>query len=179
MGAMEKCLFSNPFLAVIDRDGYTFVHEVRCDGHIVSLLPFRRTRRGREYLARRETCPAHAALNEQPELCSITGGVEPTHTPTETAQIELFEEAGYKVHADELMVLGAVKPSKAMDTVAHLYAVDVTHKVAEPAPGDGTRWEVGASVEWVNEQAALEIGDPLFLAAIAHLRRFRLSRPRN
>lgn len=173
---MEHVVFANRFLAVIDRDGYTYIHEVRCGGQIISILPFRLTTHGRSYLARRETCPAHEALNEQPELCSITGGVDAPHTPADTAQIELLEEAGYSISSDELIPLGWVKPSKAMDTVAHLFAVDVTSKTPNAAVGDGTKWEAGASVEWVSEKLGLDIGDPLFVVALARLKRLRAVR---
>lgn len=167
---MDTELFGNRFLAVIDRDGYTFVREVRCDGHIVSILPFRTWRGKRQYLARRETCPAHALINQQPELCSITGGVDPGRTPIETARSELLEEAGYKVDISELVSLGIVKPSKAMDTVAHLFAINITGMRPEVATGDGTKWEKGASVKWVNEADGLNIADPLFVAALARCR---------
>lgn len=168
---MDRVLFANQFLAVIDRDGYTFAREVRCDGHIVSLLPYRETESGRQFLARREACPAHAALDQQPELCSITGGVDSGDTPVDTARRELLEEAGYSLDASEFVALGTVKPSKAMDTVAHLFAVDVSGRLAAAAAGDGSKWEVGASVEWVSEEQGLEIGDPLFVTTLARLKR--------
>lgn len=166
---MERVLFENQFLALIDRDGYTFVREVRCDGHIVSVLPYRDTRAGRQYLARREICPAHASLSQQPELSSITGGVDSGDSALETARIELLEESGYAVEPSAFLALGVVKPSKALDTVAHLFAVDVGGKPAKAAAGDGSKWESSASVEWVSEAAGLEIEDPLFLAALARL----------
>jgi 8-oxo-dGTP pyrophosphatase MutT (NUDIX family) len=164
----DKTLFRNQHLAVIDRDDYTFVHEVRAYGVIVSLLPFRRKTNGSlEYLARLEICPAHGP---DPELCSITGGLEPNKSVEETACLELFEEAGYHTTVNELINLGQVRPSKSADTVVHLFAVDVTGKTPAPPPGDGSRFEANASVEWVDFQQGLEIADPLFVTAIARLR---------
>lgn len=168
---MDTFLFVSRFLAVVERDGYIFVREVRCGGNIVSVLPFRNTGTGQQYLARRETCPAHASINQQPELCSITGGVDSGTSPLETARLELLEEAGYSVDPGEFVPLGNVKPSKAMDTVAHLFAIDVSDKRPQAAMGDGSKWEVGASVVWVSEGEGLEIGDPLFIAALARLSR--------
>lgn len=39
---MDRVLFQNPYLAVIERQGYTFAREVRCQGVIVAVVPFRR-----------------------------------------------------------------------------------------------------------------------------------------
>lgn len=163
---LDKVLFRHPYLAVIERDGYFFVREVRCNGVIVCLLPFRVTPDQLEFLARVELCPAHG-----PELerCSITGGVAPGQSIKETALQELWEEAGYRVEADALMSLGSLRPSKSADTIVHLFAVEVSGQAQSPPPGDGTRFEATASVEWVNEEQGLAIADPLFVAAMARL----------
>lgn len=161
-------LFRNQHLAVIGRDGYTFSREVRCDGVIVSLLPYRISKDGIEFLARVEVCPAHG-----PELerCSITGGVKPGESIEEAAQQELWEEAGYRVDEDDLISLGQVRPSKSADTVVHLFAVDVTGKPQFTPLGDGTRLEASASVEWVDYAQGIQITDPLFVTAITRLQR--------
>jgi 8-oxo-dGTP pyrophosphatase MutT (NUDIX family) len=166
---LDKVLFHNPYLAVIERDGYIFAREVRCNGVIVCLLPFRITPDYPEFLARLEICPAHG-----PELerCSITGGVESGESIQEAAFQELWEEAGYRVKVDDLISLGLMRPSKSADTVVHLFAVDVTGQSQSPPPGDGTRFEATASVEWVNEEQGLEIADPLFVAAMARLKSY-------
>ncbi len=164
--ALDQTLYQNQCLALIDRDGYTFIHEVRCDGIIISLLPFHQTGGRVKYLARREVCPAHGPEAEQ---CSITGGLIPGQSVEETAVQELWEEAGYRIEAAELIALGQVRPSKSADTTVYLFAVDVTNKAQSPPPGDGSRWEVGASVEWVAYEAGLEIADPLFVTALARL----------
>jgi 8-oxo-dGTP pyrophosphatase MutT (NUDIX family) len=165
---LDKVLFRNQYLAVIDRDGYIFSREVRCDGIIVCLLPFRACNSEFEFLARLEVCPAH-----RPDLdrYSITGGIEPGESIQEAARQELWEEAGYRIDEEDLINLGQVRPSKSADTVVHLFAVDVTEKPQAIAPGDGTRLEANASVEWVDFEHGIEIADPLFVTAITRLQR--------
>lgn len=164
---MDKVLFQNRYLAIIDRDSYTFSREVRCDGIIVSLLPFRITDNQLEYLARLEVCPAHG-----PELaqCSITGGVEAEETIEESALQELWEEAGYQVDPDDLINLGKVRPSKSADTIVYLFAVDVSEHPQSTPQGDGTPLEANASVEWVTYEQGIQIEDPLFVTAVTRLR---------
>ncbi len=163
----DKTLFSNNFLAIIDRDGYTFLREVRCDGTIVAVLPYRRRAEAEwDYLARLEICPAHGA---EMKRCSITGGLEAGKTVAETALLELWEEAGYQAELPELTNLGILRPSKAADTTVHLFAVDVSDKPQATPQGDGSHFEVGASVEWVTYNEGLQISDPLFVTAMARL----------
>ncbi len=165
---MDTELFRNQFLAIIDRDGYTFLREARCDGQIVSLLPFRTNADTEQidFLARLEICPAHGS---ELERCSITGGVEPGQSIEEAALLELWEEAGYRVEVEKLVSLGQVRPSKASDTVVHLFAVDVTGKPQAPPPGDGSRFAANASVEWVDYDQGIQIADPLFVTAMTRL----------
>ena len=169
MSALDNILFQNKFLAIVDRDGYTFLREVRCDGKIVAMLPFRRLVNQIEFLARLEVCPPHGP---ELELCSITGGVDPEETVPEAARQELWEEAGYEASEKELVPLGEVRPSKSSDTIVYLFAVDVTEKEQMTAPGDGTAYEAGASVQWVDFDQGLQITDPLFVTAMARLMRW-------
>jgi 8-oxo-dGTP pyrophosphatase MutT (NUDIX family) len=163
---MDRVLFRNQYLAVIDRDGYTFTREVRCDGVVVAILPFRRSGEELEFLARVEVCPAHGPA---PERCSITGGLEPGQSVVEAAQQEVWEEAGYVVDTYELLSLGQVRPSKSADTCVHLFAVDVTAKPQHAPPGDGSSLEKHASVEWVTYKQGIHIADPLFVTALTRL----------
>ena len=167
---MDRTLFCNQYLAVIDREGYTFTREVRCGGVIVAVVPFRTTDTSMEFLARLEVCPAHGPEQER---CSITGGLEPRQTVTACARQELYEEAGYLVEEHELIHLGQVRPSKSADTLVHLFAVDVTTKSQHIAPGDGSRLEANAAVEWINYDHSLHLGDPLFITAVARLRWYK------
>lgn len=163
---MDQILFQNQFLAIIERDGYTFSREVRCDGVIVSIVPFRVKGNALEFLARLEVCPAHGP---DLQLCSITGGLNPNERAEETAQKELWEETGYQVKLDELIPVGQVRPSKSADTTAHLFAVDLTGKAHATPLGDGSRFEADASVQWVDFLQGLEIKDPLFITAMTRL----------
>jgi 8-oxo-dGTP pyrophosphatase MutT (NUDIX family) len=163
---LDKVLFRNQYLAVIERDGYFFCKEIRCDGIIVSLLPFRFNGDELEYLARLEVCPAH---RPEPEMCGITGGVDPGWTVEEAAQQELWEEAGYQIDRGDLINLGQVRPSKSADTTAHLFAVDVTDHPQSTSPGNGTHLESSASVVWVNYSQGIQVTDPLFVTSIARL----------
>jgi len=159
-------VFETPFISLIDRDGYIFLHESRAAGQIVALLPYRDSGSEREYLARLEVCPAHSP---QLERCCITGGVNPNSTPPAAAVQEMYEEAGYRITQDALIPLGTVRPIKSADTTVHLYAIDVTGMIAVTAPGDGSKFEVGSSTEWVEYAAAVEQKDPLLIAALARL----------
>jgi 8-oxo-dGTP pyrophosphatase MutT (NUDIX family) len=165
---LDKILFQNKYLAVIDRDGYTFSREVRCDGKIVSILPFRNRSDKREYLARLEICPAHGP---ELELCSITGGVDAGESIQQAAKQELLEEAGYETNLDELISLGHVRPTKSADTIVYLFAIDVTEKAQMIASGDGTPLESTASVQWVDYDQGIHIADPLIVIAIVRLNR--------
>lgn len=164
---MDKVLFQNQFLAVIERDGYFFSRETRCDGIIVAILPFRIEGDGKiSFLARFEICPAHG---EDPELCSITGGLIADQSVVGTAQEELWEEAGYRPEVDEFISLGQVKPSKSADTVAHLFAVNVSAKPQSTPMGDSSKFEVNASIRWVDYKQGIKIEDPLFVTSLARL----------
>ncbi len=163
---VDKILFQNKFLALIDREGYTFSREVRCEGVIVSMLPFRQQSNSLEFLARLEICPAHGP---NPERCSITGGVESGQTVEEAALQELWEEAGYRATVDELASLGQARPSKSADTRVYLFAIDVGQKQQAPPQGDGSALEATASVEWVDFKQGLQIEDPLFVTMMARL----------
>jgi 8-oxo-dGTP pyrophosphatase MutT (NUDIX family) len=163
---LANILFKNPFLTVQEREGYIFAHEARTNGRTVSLLPFRDTSNGREYLARIEVCPAHSM---EPGQYSITGGVQKDETILSSAQRELREESGYAMRQDEFIGLGQVFPTKQMDTTVYLFAIDVTGKPQEDALDDSGRREQNSGVEWVDLEAGLKNQDPLFITAIARL----------
>ncbi|MFN8529248.1 MAG: NUDIX domain-containing protein [Anaerolineae bacterium] len=164
----DKVVFETPFVSLVERDGYVFTHEKRSNGLIVSLLPYRDQAGQRTYLARVEVCPAHSP-EPQLERCSITGGVDPGQTVRHMAVVELKEEAGYEILESALIDLGAVRPSKSADTTVYLFAIDVSGEVPGEVTGDGSRYETGAYVEWVNYAEAMQNKDPLFIAAIARL----------
>lgn len=165
---LDNLLFQNAFLAMYEREGYIFLHEVRTNGLNVALLPFRIGQSGYQYLARVEICPAHSMT---PAKYSITGGSKHGESMRECAQRELLEEAGYVANQDELIDLGVVRPSKREDTITHIFGVDVSNKPQKTPTGDGSRWEEDSSVEWVNFEEGLSIQDPLFVTALSRLER--------
>jgi 8-oxo-dGTP pyrophosphatase MutT (NUDIX family) len=127
---------------------YVYSHESRCNGQIVSILPFRVLEDGsKEYLVRQEVTPC---WGWQPVISSVTGGVDPGNTPDETVVHEMIEETGYEVTQDEIIKLGTCFGTKSSDTVYFLYAVDLTGKEKAQEPqGDGSSLEAMASNVWV------------------------------
>jgi len=167
---MDSLLFENEYLALIERDGYFFVREVRCNGVIVGMIPFRMFNGQVQYLARLEITPPH---NDQPELCCITGGLEPEQTLESCAVTELYEESGYRIEKEELLFLGTVRPSKSSDTTVYLFSVDLTRQIQDLPKGDGTRWEQDASVRWLSREEAIQIKDPLHIAGLARVEQIK------
>jgi hypothetical protein len=134
-------------------NGYTYYHEVRCNGAVVSVLPFRYLEDGSiEYLLRQEVTPCWT-MEQVPS--SFTGGVE-TEDPTEDALRELEEEAGFVV--DQLIPLGTCRGPKCADTVYHLFAADVTGLQEGTHEGDGSAFEAAADNVWVKQ---IHAEDPL------------------
>ncbi|PJF40808.1 MAG: hypothetical protein CUN55_12320 [Phototrophicales bacterium] len=173
---MDKIIFNeSPFLHIIEREGYFFLHMARTAGRLVAIVPYRQNAGKYEYLARVEICPAHFPANTtksemQPRLYSITGGVKPDEDFRSTAARELKEESGYEVNAAALIDLGQVYPSKQEDTIAQLYSVDLSSVQQQTIEGDGSVWEQGAGVQWVSFAEGLKICDPLFVTAMVRVR---------
>ena len=156
-------------------DGYTYAHEVRCQGTIVAVLVFRTDDENAPILGRYERNPAHRDM-EAPdfdyealpfELASITGGLEPDQCPVETAVMEVQEEGGYLVDKEKMIDLGIVRPSKGMDTTMYLFAVDVTGMQQGDITGDGSEGEQGAYAEWISVGEAVSCKDPMMATMIA------------
>ena len=98
-----------------------------------------------------------------------TGGLEKGRTILETAQQELWEEAGYKAEQKEFINLGQVRPSKSSDTIVHIFGINVTKKIQSKPKGNGSYYEKNASVEWIDYKSGIQIVDPLFVTAITRL----------
>jgi len=145
-------------------NGYSYLHERRCKGKIIAILPYRQTREGIEFLLRVEVCPAWGFRSVK---CSITGGYE-TFDPRDTAVMELEEEAGYSVDKGRLIELGTCRATKSTDTVYYLYAVDVTDLEQGEAKGDGSRLEAEGSTHWTLEPLN-ETDDPFVFTMWAKL----------
>jgi 8-oxo-dGTP pyrophosphatase MutT (NUDIX family) len=125
---------------------YIYSHENRCDGKIVSVLPYRLVNGHLEYMLRDEFTPCWGTDNNF--VSSITGGVEHAD-PADTALEELEQEAGYSVDKSKLQFLGTCKGTKSCDTDYYLYAVDLTGIDQSIMPeGDGSELEKKAKCFW-------------------------------
>lgn len=167
-GFEDKILFDSKWLQLREVDNYVYSHEIRCNGMIVLILPYRRIGKdGWEFLIREETTPCWSPL---PTLSAMTGGVENPENPVDDAARELFEESGYSVSAEALVFLGKCRASKSSDTYYHLYTVDLAGIEPEEAGGggDGTENDV-APLKWVTDLSNLE--DAQALAAYVKLRK--------
>ncbi len=126
-------------------NGYDYLHEDRCDGKIVVILPFRTEDYKREYLIRDEITPCWGMKSS---ISSITGGVE-HDDPRETAVMEINEEAGYEIKKEDLILLDTSRGTKSSDSVYYIYTVDLTGKEKTgDAKGDGSSLEKLATCFW-------------------------------
>jgi 8-oxo-dGTP pyrophosphatase MutT (NUDIX family) len=175
---MDKILFENKWMQVIDREGWTFYRLPWCpSGYGVAILPFRRVLTDMpmshlnpkfeyEVLGRFEACAAHGG---GPKLTAITGGLDKAgESPIVCAVRELEEEAGIRLHNyDNIIELGEVFDSKCSDHKTILFAVDMAKaKFTEvELSGDGTIYEAGSYAEWVSEEECM-LADELRLAGM-------------
>jgi len=161
---MIRELWSNNWLAVkevVEPDkgvkGYSFLHEKRCGGKIVVLMPYKIDKDNSVwYLLRKEVTPCWGM---DQVVSSITGGVEHDDV-LNTAINELKEEAGYICTPDELIPLGTTYGTKSTDTVYSLFAIDVTSKKQGTATGDGSKLEAMAECGWGRDIDVARSKDP-------------------
>jgi 8-oxo-dGTP pyrophosphatase MutT (NUDIX family) len=154
---------------------YEYLHEARCDGNIVAILPYNVT--GvmglTTYLLRHEFTPCWGdSLN----VSSITGGWEKKRhpTPIDTVIEELREEAGIVLKTERsIRSLGTCRGTKSSDTLYHLFAVDLSLGYEEvEIEGDGGSLEAKAHNVWYhNELEILEYAqDPMVFALYGRLK---------
>jgi hypothetical protein len=126
---------------------YEFLHESRCDGNIVAILP---VHKDNGYLVRHEFTPC---WGEGLNVSSITGGWEKDRhpTPIDTVLEELREEAGIVLN-DETAIksLGTCRGTKSSDTLYHLFIVELEDGNYDEVPieGDGGSLEARAHNQW-------------------------------
>lgn len=149
--------------------GYTICHEVRCQGTIVSFLPFRMpTPNKLDFLLRQEAVPCWEL--DTPILCSFTGGVDKGSNPGDTMLNELKEEAGYIIDTIDdarIHILGQSYSIKCVDTQYFLYAIDVTN-FPEDKMVDlhvESDLEQSSTNTWLSSDDLIDIQDP-FVAQI-------------
>jgi len=170
-----ESLFENKWLSLkqvvkpdIGINGYVFSHTSRCDGKIVSILPFRyiNGKKDVEWLIRKEITPAWGL---QFEYSSITGGVE-NNDPRKTAVHEIAEEAGYEVKEENLISLGESYGSKSSDTVYSLFTVNLSGKEKTlDASGDGSELEKSGTTEWKTTEEVIQYKDPQLYVSLLRL----------
>ena len=154
----DEILYSGKWLSVIERDGwYHFSQEATSKGVVYILLID--DSRSKPILGRYEVCPAHR--NNIPTLTCITGGVHIKREPLDVAIEEIYEEAGYKVFAEQIIDLDKVNLTKSTDTIGHLYAVNVTGLLRVEAPGDGSFGELDSFCDWVSITEAINCNCPV------------------
>lgn len=125
---------------------YDYLHEDRCDGKIIAILPYK-IEGDIEFLLRDEitTCWKFPGSS----VASITGGFEAELGVLKTVKEELAEEAGYEVDEKEFIELGTVHGTKSCDTIYYLYSIDLTGKEKTlTGEGDGSPLESEAFCYW-------------------------------
>lgn len=91
---------------------YVFMHENRCNGNIVAVLPYRIVDNKIDVLVRYENNPAWTNKRDEFLLTMITGGVE--NDISETVMTELREEGGYVIdEIERFEQIGSFRNSKA------------------------------------------------------------------
>lgn len=139
----------------------------------VAVLVWRRGEHGLEFLTRQNLRPAaYFRRDKQPVLpearewlfCEeiVAGLLEPSDSGEAAlrarAAAEVHEEAGYVVTADEIVLLGQpffVAPGIVSEKI-YLAHVEVTGRVAEVPPGDGSPLEEGGRPGWRSEASLRE-----------------------
>ena len=149
-----------------DNWSYVFSHEIRCKGRIIAILPYRKANGKTQYLLRIEPNPAWGYHDKH--ISSITGGLE--KSDTQTALLEIKEEAGYSVHEDDLIDLGICRGTKSTDTVFRLFSVDLSGKTCKKATGDGSELEKLAYCYWGDETEINKAVDPLIYVMFVRLK---------
>lgn len=161
----DKVLYKGPWLSIRQTpDGYEYMHQEKSNGGAVAVLAYRL--RPTQIVGRFEECPPH---RDGLALCALTGMMDhPGEHPATTAARELQEEAGIMVNPEELKALGTIRPSKASDTLMHLFSVNIgENRDIGKSIGDGTRGEENAYCKWVTVDEALRCKDPMVATLLA------------
>lgn len=155
---MNKTIFSEEWLSLKQNNGYTYLHEEKCNGKLIAFLPYKiNSKNNIEYLMRMEICPAHG---DNHEFCGIIGGYDNLqYTIDEVAVKELEEETGYKIELDELQPLGWIWDSKIADTKVYLYTADLTNCLEGIATTDGTELEKNSYCKWTSLNECMKTKD--------------------
>jgi len=149
-------------------DGYVYAREIRGSGTIVGVLGYRELEDDKmKFLGRFEKTPAHG--DTKVCLKTLTGMVEENESHKAAAVRELKEESGIVVGEEDLIDLGIVKPSKAMDSECHLFAVDIEDKNPKNTNGDGTKLEKEGYCKMVTAKDIARSQSAILCAALLKL----------
>ena len=161
---IDKTLFQNKWLSLKEIiapekgiNGYVYSHETRCQGIIVAILPYRKTKGKVQVLLKSEVTPCWNS--DKPTLSTITGGWEGGDVRDDAIR-ELLEETGYTVTKKELTNLGTSYASKSSDSIYELFTVDLTDKKRGKALGDGSRLEKDSKSYWMSMNKIPNCKDP-------------------
>lgn len=162
----DKVLFDGEWIQVKQKDDwYQYIHMTKTNGQAVVVIVYDFSNpMDQKLLGRWENTPCHDAeqsfcntLKPHLYLTSITGQMDKKgKSPQEIALMELEEEAGIIGSLDDLESLGTCYPSKASDTLMHLFAYNGHNKDLGEIKGDGTRGEADAYVEWMPAHKVIE-----------------------
>lgn len=142
-------------------NGYEYLHESRCNGNIIAILPYRIVDEDLEFLLRGEITPCWNVRNLI--ICSITGGVDRNNSIISTVKKELHEESGYLIYQDDdLISLNTCFGTKSSDTLYHLFSINLTDY-------DGSideltyenELEKSSYVKWVKTEDLINCNDPI------------------
>jgi len=162
---MAKELYNTEWMSLMSSDdGFIYGHmNKQQDGHGVAVLVYRTDEQGKitHMLGRYERNPAHG---DGLVITSITGGIDHGMAADEAVEQELLEEAGIDLKRERgwtMQDLGTCVPSKFLDHVYHLYAINATGMNLGEAPGDGTDGERDAYCKWEYPHVVLGCKCPL------------------
>jgi len=153
-------------------NGYTYSHEIRCNGNIVSVLPFKKIDNENNFnsflfLSRVEATPCWEF--DKPLISSLTGGVDPENTIKETVIKEIREESGFIVNESDLIDLGESYSIKSSDTTYHLYAVEVNKYTELKEMISESELENSSYCRWLTKDEVLESKDPFLTVLMTRL----------
>ena len=164
----DRCLFKNDHIEVLEKDGwYTYTRHNNGNG-AVAVLGF--VKKPQLLILGRfeETIPHDDGIT----LASLTGGVEEGEEFEAAATREFKEESGFDVDKEDLVKLGAIRPSKSSDQAVQLFAVELIDADPEKTHrggGDGTRGEKNAFCRFVSAEDAINSKDPILITMVARL----------
>lgn len=128
--------------------GYVYSTEIRCNGNIVSFLPYKFINNKLEFLFRCEATPCW----DLDKICisSFTGGVDSDDSIEKTVIKELREESGYEIEKKDLIDFGKSYGSKSSDTIYHLFSMDLTNKTQTKELEIESELEKSSYCKWID-----------------------------